>query len=357
MRRVIIIGVSLLLFFLPACGNEAIPAPTLTATAEKATPTPMSTPTPTLASTPKPLTALATLEGTTGPIYSISWSPDGEKIVSGGYKEVNFWDAEQGTKLATRTGHANFVWGVAFSPDGRLVASASGVDNSVRIWNVEDYTEKIALDNQWAFCISWSSDGTRLAVGNAGVGVSIWNVETGTLLQRLIDADKNWILSVDWSPDDSMIAVGMLENKILIWDVKAEKVIKVIEKYTEVRSDANGVAWSLDGTILASTHQDSAIRLWDTDTWELLRTMKGALGGSMRPVVWSPDGRLLATSGQDHVVRVWNPATGQQLANLQVGKQDIWGLSWAPDGSRLVAGSGFADRADKPGFIFIVGIP
>ena len=72
--------------------------------------TPRVIPTPT--SIPNP-NLLAELTGTTGPIYSLSWSPDGRTIVSAGYQQVNVWDVDSASLTATLPGPTDFVWGVA----------------------------------------------------------------------------------------------------------------------------------------------------------------------------------------------------------------------------------------------------
>ena len=65
----------------------------------------------------------------------MAFSPDGRRIVSGGFdKTVRIWDAGTGQQIgAPLTGHTKTVESVAFSPDGRRIAS--GGDKTVRIWD------------------------------------------------------------------------------------------------------------------------------------------------------------------------------------------------------------------------------
>jgi hypothetical protein len=74
-------------------------------------------------------------------VYSVAFSPDGNRIVSGSSdKTVKLWDAAAGREIRTFSGHSNYVMSVAFSPDGKTVVSGSA-DATTRLWNAETGTE------------------------------------------------------------------------------------------------------------------------------------------------------------------------------------------------------------------------
>lgn len=64
------------------------------------------------------------------------------------------------------------------------------------------------------------------------------------------------------------------------------------------------VAWSPDGTRLATGSHDKTIRLWDAATGKELATLSGHIG-HVSDVAWSPDGKRLASTGDDGTVRIW----------------------------------------------------
>ena len=69
---------------------------------------------------------------TTHPVHSISFSPDGNRIVSGSDSLVQVWDVKMGEQLRELQGHNSWVTSVGFSPDGKQIVSGSS-DESVRV--------------------------------------------------------------------------------------------------------------------------------------------------------------------------------------------------------------------------------
>ena len=75
------------------------------------------------------------------------------------------------------------------------------------------------------------------------------------------------------------------------------------------------MAFSPDGTLIATGSSDSTVRVWDALTCQHLATLTGHKE-PVAAVAFSPDGTLIATGSSDSTVRVWDALTCQHLATL-----------------------------------------
>jgi WD40 repeat protein len=287
------------------------------------------------------------LNVTNGPVFSLDWSPDGRMLASSGYGQIRLWDAAIQKETAALQGHTHFIWGLAWSPDGSCLASASQ-DGSVKLWNSATWQNIANFDTGgWSFCVSWSPDGKRLAVGTGlfpdpsrpetfSGKSQIWNAETHQMVGEC--RVSSLIISTAWSPDGRTLAIGQWNGQITLWDGEAGTALKALVATSE-RSDVNGLAWSADGLRLAAAQQDGKLRIWHPETGAILRTRAGHTGW-LRGVAWSPDGRLLASAGEDGEIRVWRMSDGQVEGScLTPAALPVWSLKWSPDGHWLAAGN------------------
>ena len=288
-------------------------------------------------------------EGTSGPVYSLTWSPDGRILASSGFGQVKLWDSATRKEIATLEGHTSYVWGLAWSPDGSTLGSASQ-DGTVRLWDTSSFKNSVILHTGWAYCVAWSPDGKYLVVGTESGKSQIWDIEQSEIV-RTLDVVST-IISTAWSPDGHTIAVGQWDGKITLWDSDSGLQIKSLTA-TEARSDVNGLTWSPEGNLLASAHQDGKVRIWDSEKWESQFTFTGHQGW-IRGLAWSPNGNLLASTGEGSSISLWEVSTGKLHKKFDLGSLPTWSLAWSPDGKWLAAGNGIYRNKNIDGKIMIL---
>src|SRR5262249_46029542 len=154
--------------------------------------------------------------------------------------------------------------------------------------------------------VAFSPDGRRLvtAAGWRSVtadlidrAVRVWDAETGQELGSL-KGHALAVSSVAFSPDGSRLASASLDGTVKVWDATTSQ---------EARPLPGGIL-SPDGKHLAGTIGNE-VKVWDTQTGRETLTLTGHTG-RVQSVAFSPDGRRLVSAAADRTVKVWDSQTG-----------------------------------------------
>lgn len=91
------------------------------------------------------------------------------------------------------------------------------------------------------------------------------------------------------------------------------------------------VAFSPDGTLVATGSGDKTVRIWDILTELPKYSLRGHTDW-VQAVAWSPDGKKVATGSKDAQIRVWNPMTGEKIPKKPFRGHSKWitGIAWEP---------------------------
>ena len=273
-------------------------------------------------------------------VSSVSFSPDGKRIVSGsGDRSVRVWDADTGKPVRmARMQHSDWVWFVTFSPDGKHIASGSG-DNVIRIWDAATGQAVQTLDGHCQIvCCTYSPDGTRIVAGLRDSTLCSWDMARRFQIGGPMTGHGDWISSVAFSTDGSLIASASNDNTVRLWDGHTgESVGAPLSGHT---SCVASVCFSPNGSLLASGSVDCTVRLWDIRTRRSAGYPLEGRTAVIASVIFSPDGSRIFFAGWDGAIRCWDVSSHNLVGNPLIRRTgDIQSLAISPDGTHIISGS------------------
>ena len=348
--------------------------------------------------------AVRVLQGHREQLTALAFSRDGKSFASASEKDVRVWDVASGR--LTRTLDAGRIPGtvesVTFDKTGAqlltghlVVWKAGELPGSViRTWNLTSGSSQAfepvpansaevggnivitqglrsGAPSSTPYAVvstGLSAAGGKLVLSPDGLtaytmigpgwyskGLSLWDVRERkvirwqgfrTLVSRTMAVSPNGLqLAIGLGGRDPHLALQLRDpHLIALLDARAEKAVGALRGHAGI---VYALAFSPDGTLLASGSADGTVRLWDPAKGTLLATFSDH-HAEVWQVAFSHDGRFLASAGYDHCVRLWDVATRRPAAVFSAFGQGEY--VWAtPDGSYMASRQGLAAVAFRIG--------
>jgi WD40 repeat protein len=230
------------------------------------------------------------------------------------------------------------VWALAVSPGGASLGAAT-IGGEVQVISLPS-TPLLRLESgsmSAARSLAISPDGRVLAIAGLGTSVSLWDIEQGGSLGTL-EMEGGTPKTVAFPAAGPLLAVGGSRRRgpdsLTLWDWRERRRRVSLDGH---EGGINALAFSADGSILASSDSAGVVKLWETAKGrELASCRVSRPGNAVKAMVLSPDGHLLATAGLlEDEVRLWDVPSGHPRGTLPAPGGAVNGLAFSPDGLLL----------------------
>ncbi|MEE3719593.1 NB-ARC domain-containing protein [Tumidithrix elongata RA019] len=267
-------------------------------------------------------------------IYSIAFHPHGKILaVSGEHSSISLWDVSSRECIQTLHGHRMCVWSIAFNPRGSVLASASN-DQTLKLWDLNRGSNFRSIKGfkNCFFSVSFSPDGKFLLIGGNDKRLRLYDRSHN--LFKTVKAHDDNIMCLSFSKDGNLLASCSQDGSIMIWDSASWKCLRTIRGGREPIFSVN---FSPNRQFLVSGGLDTSLKVWNPDNGELLKAIDSGTG-IVCSVCYSPDGKMLASShGSD--IKLWDTTTWECLKTLREHQDIIFDLAFSSDSQTLVSAS------------------
>ncbi|MBM7774917.1 WD40 repeat protein [Actinokineospora baliensis] len=311
----------------------------------------------------------------------------GGRLVTGSLDHwVRVWDITGAPAKQRQIDTGAGVTSVALGQEDRVLAAA-GDDGNVRLYAMAGPDTAVVADGNLdvATSVAFSQDGGMLAAGGYDATAHLWDVTDFTHPQNLSTSVNEWqrVRSVAISHDGKLLATAGNDNVVLVRDITDRRAPSAPAFVTRFNGVANAVAfsptsptvasagiggdarisglertgmavhpgavddiaYSADGTLLATASFDRTVGLWDTRDPHHLRRYPTRIhhDHNVSSVALNQDATLLATGSWDRTLRIWNvrdPADPVLLHTLTEHPSHVTALAFTRDGTMLASGSG-----------------
>ena len=288
-------------------------------------------------------------------VYAVSFSPDGHRIVSGGWDgfvkrpgNIRVWDAATGEPVAAWGAPDRIVESIVLTPDGgRIFACGRGPDDdwathALEVWDAATGEPLPGPAGDLAH-VAMTADGAVVAASEVDV---VRLFDAGTLEPLASLRHSSCIESIAFRGDGRRVAAVGDDGALRVWTLdggrssSAGPVLDLGPQHDPILGHGTKLRYSTDGSRLFRTSRGNhVVEVMDAASGRVLRSMRGH-GAPVFDVITGSRSDRVFTVGDDRRVLVWDADTLDQIVALSGHQSYVFAIALSPDGKTLVSASG-----------------
>ena len=269
-------------------------------------------------------TPTAVLRGHEGFVKTVEFDPSGRSLLSvAADRTYRLWDPRTGRQTARFSEAGGDIIDGKFTPDGKLLVVAT--DHPKRMLATRDIVSgesvAVALEvGDFVDAIAVSPDGRFLATGWRDGHVRFYDLPS-LVLRRQFAGRRRSVNSVSYSSDGTRLAIGDIDGTVQVIDASTFEVAFVALAHGgEMFAETFAASFSPDSSRLAMGGRDGILRLVDSTDGEIVAKLPGHFDYIYR-LAWSPDGGRIVTASGDKTLRIWDTTSVRERLGARLAEE------------------------------------
>ncbi|MCB0570290.1 MAG: WD40 repeat domain-containing protein [Phaeodactylibacter sp.] len=239
--------------------------------------------------------------------FSLLYLPGQHTVVAGNMNGGVHWIPLNDTKEGKNIAHHKKGAYAIIEVEGHVFTA--GGEGAITRWAPDkgQSLESFHLSNQSLRCLAYCPQRREIAAGASDNAIYLIDADTLALRHRLPGAHDNSVFALHYTPSGDKLLSGGRDARLKAWSLGAEP--RLLHSQPAHWYTINSIAFHPRGPWFATASRDRTVKLWDADTFNLLKVLDATRDGghinSVNKLLWSSHNDMLISASDDRTLIAW----------------------------------------------------